>query len=68
MITLNGKPEPLPQSRLLPDLLRGQGIDPESCRGVAVALNDEVVRKQRWADIRLHEGDRIEIVTALQGG
>ena len=68
MITLNGKPEPLPESRLLPDLLRKQGIEPETCRGVAVALNDEVVRKQSWEEVQLSEGDRIEIVTALQGG
>ena len=36
--------------------------------GVAVALNNQVVPKQAWADTPLAEHDSILIITATQGG
>jgi sulfur carrier protein len=36
--------------------------------GVAAALNETVVPRARWSDTALAEGDRIEILTAVQGG
>ena len=40
----------------------------EETRGVAVALNDRVVPRSSWAEQPVEEGDRIEIVRAVQGG
>lgn len=40
----------------------------ESPEGIAIALNGRVVRRGAWAETRLNEGDRIEIVRAMQGG
>ena len=37
-------------------------------RGVAVAVNDEVIPRAQWGGIALRAGDRIEILTAVQGG
>lgn len=37
-------------------------------QGVAIALNGRVVRRAEWAATPLSEGDRIEIVRAMQGG
>ena len=36
--------------------------------GIAIALNDEVVTRSRWADTELRKGDRVEVLTAAQGG
>ena len=36
--------------------------------GIAVALNGEVVSKSRWTDTFVGEGDRLEVLTAAQGG
>ncbi|GHF37983.1 sulfur carrier protein ThiS [Streptomyces sp. NRRL_ISP-5395] len=36
--------------------------------GVAVAVNESVVPRGRWAATTLSEGDRVEILTAVQGG
>jgi len=36
--------------------------------GLAVALNAAVVPRAHWADQKLHEGDRILIIQASQGG
>ena len=67
-ITVNGTPREVPASLRLDDLLREQGIDPDDARGVAVAVNDRVVRRGTWEEVRLGGGDRVEIVTARQGG
>jgi len=41
---------------------------PPNRRGFAIALNGNVVRKDKWAATTLADGDRIEIVRAMQGG
>jgi sulfur carrier protein len=42
--------------------------DGEIRGGIAVAVNDEVVRRTAWADTALTEGDRVDVLTAVQGG
>jgi sulfur carrier protein len=37
-------------------------------KGVAVALNGDVVPRSAWPATRPAEGDRIEVLTAVQGG
>ncbi|MEU2880491.1 sulfur carrier protein ThiS [Streptomyces sp. NPDC007070] len=36
--------------------------------GVAAALNETVVPRAQWAATVLAEGDRVEVLTAVQGG
>ncbi|MCY1137846.1 sulfur carrier protein ThiS [Actinoplanes sp. Pm04-4] len=40
----------------------------EAQRGVAVAVNGEVVPRSTWAVTALAEGDSVEVLTAAQGG
>lgn len=67
-IQINGEPVALPDSAALVDVLRAHGIDPASARGVAVAVNERIVRRGEWEQKMLSSGDAIEIVTARQGG
>ena len=53
--------------KTLDELLRALGVPPDRT-GTAVAVNDAVVPRGRWAATRVAEGDRIEIITAAQGG
>ncbi len=64
MITVNG--EASPAAETLGALLMARGID--SPRGVAVAVNGEVVPAGAWAATRLGEGDAVEIVRPFGGG
>ena len=41
---------------------------PAAGRGVAVAVDAEVVPRGEWAGTELHEGARVEILRAIQGG
>lgn len=36
--------------------------------GVAAALNETVVPRAQWPATPLREGDRVEVLTAVQGG
>ncbi|MGW2522215.1 sulfur carrier protein ThiS [Streptomyces sp. NPDC001617] len=36
--------------------------------GVAAALNETVVPRAQWPATSLSEGDRVEVLTAVQGG
>ncbi|WP_149551307.1 sulfur carrier protein ThiS [Streptomyces marokkonensis] len=36
--------------------------------GVAAALNETVVPRAQWPTTPLAEGDRVEVLTAVQGG
>lgn len=40
----------------------------EARRGVAVAVNGTVVPRSTWATAPLTDGDRVEVLTAAQGG
>ena len=37
-------------------------------KGIAVAVNAEVIARAIWADMRLRNGDRVDIIHAVQGG
>ena len=37
-------------------------------RGIAVAVNGEVVPRSTWAETAVRAGDRVEVLTAAQGG
>ncbi len=43
-------------------------LEIEASRGVAVAVDDGVVPRSRWSEVRLRDGSRVEIIRATQGG
>jgi sulfur carrier protein len=64
-ITLNGRPTRVTAGLNLADLLASLGAPH---RGVALALDGEVVPRQAWHHTTVGDGARVEVVTALQGG
>ncbi|MCK1796339.1 sulfur carrier protein ThiS [Streptomyces sp. XM4193] len=40
----------------------------DAVAGVAAAVNENVVPRSRWDTTTLGDGDRVEILTAVQGG
>lgn len=37
-------------------------------QGIAIALNGRVIRRRDWEATAIRDGDRVEIVRAMQGG
>jgi sulfur carrier protein len=67
IIQVNGQPrEVAPPVRLSDVLDLPEGA--RTPRGMAVAVNGEVIPRSQHATIELTEGARVEIVTAVQGG
>ena len=67
VITVNGEERPLPGEGEIVSLLVDFGIEPDQ-RGLAVAVNGEVVPRAEWDSVRLSDGDRVELVRPVQGG
>ncbi|WP_410815016.1 sulfur carrier protein ThiS [Micromonospora sp. 067-2] len=64
-LTVNGAGRTVPGGASVADLVRD--IAPQQ-RGVAVAVNGEVVPRTGWPAALLRDGDRVEVLTAAQGG
>lgn len=65
-IVLNGESAIIDRLDLMEVLM---SIDiTKDTKGVALAINDKLVRKSDWENYVLVSGDRIELITAAQGG
>jgi sulfur carrier protein len=66
-LLLNGEPAALPAGATVADALASLDL-PGGGRGIAVAVDAEVVPRGQWHATSLHDGARVEIVQAVQGG
>ena len=66
-VTVNGERRPVPAGGNLATLLAELDVTPQT-KGVAVAVNDELVPRANWASTPLQPNDRVEVVRAVQGG
>jgi sulfur carrier protein len=67
IVQVNGSPAELPDGATVADAVKAVGLDGER-RGVAVAVDGEVVRNADWEDTPLTERQAVEVVRAVQGG
>jgi sulfur carrier protein len=65
-VHVNGRTLELPATTTIADLVAQAGARTE--RGVAVALDGEVVPRSAWGETRVVEGQEIEVLEARQGG
>lgn len=64
-LTVNGEPREIPAPATLLDLLRHLELDP---RMVVVEHNRAIVRRPRLGEVRLQDGDQVELVHFVGGG
>ncbi|MFD5480134.1 sulfur carrier protein ThiS [Streptomyces hawaiiensis] len=64
-ISVNGEPRDVRPGTALDTVVMSLTASPS---GVAAALNETVVPRTRWPSTPLTEGDRVEVLTAVQGG
>jgi sulfur carrier protein len=65
IVTLNGELREVADGATVAALVALLGA---GGRGVAVALAGEVVPRGRWEETAVADGDRVEVVAAIQGG
>ena len=66
-VTINGEDRELPAGATVASVIASLHNAPEG-RGVAVALEGEVVPRAQWPSTELHDGAKVEVVVAVQGG
>jgi sulfur carrier protein len=64
-LTVNGKPRPIEASVDLESYLSSFGFN---LKFVAVGYNGEVIKKDQFANLKLKDGDVLEIVRPVGGG
>jgi sulfur carrier protein len=64
-LTINGEPRSVIDGLLLADLLHELT---STNRGSAAAVDGEVIPRGEWTTYVLHEGQSVEVLTAVQGG
>ncbi len=64
-IELNGAPHRVPQPHTLQDLVAALSL---ANQALAVAVNRQVVPRQKWPERLLAAGDRVDVVRAIGGG
>ncbi|MFG2118531.1 sulfur carrier protein ThiS [Streptomyces sp. NPDC048710] len=64
-ISVNGERHEVAPGTALDALVKTLTVAPS---GVAAAVNETVVPRTQWATTALTEGDRVEVLTAVQGG
>jgi sulfur carrier protein len=64
-VTVNGECRGVPAQTTLGELV---ALVTGLSAGVAAAVNGEVVPRRSWPGTQLHDGDQVEVVTAVQGG
>lgn len=64
-VSVNGEPREFAPGTALDTVVKTLTPAPS---GVAAALNETVVPRAMWPSTSLSEGDRVEVLTAVQGG
>ena len=66
-VELNGEPVALPEGSFVTEAVEASGASGDQ-RGLAVAIDGEVVPRSEWGRTSLREGQKVEVLAAIQGG
>ena len=66
-VTINGDRRELPAGATVASVIDSLHNAPQG-RGVAVAVEGEVVPRGKWPSTELRDGATVEVVVAVQGG
>ena len=67
IVAVNGEPRELAAGATVAAVVDSLDVDTPR-RGIAVAVDAEVVPRGEWAQRELHDGAQVEVLTAVQGG
>jgi sulfur carrier protein len=66
-VTINGQSREIPAGATVASVIEMLEVAPCG-RGVAVALDGEVVSRSHWTETEVRDGALVEVVAAIQGG
>lgn len=65
-VYVNNDPREITEQTFLISLLSELNLS--ETKGIAVAVNDEIVFRQNWPFVTLQENDKLTVIRATQGG
>ncbi len=65
-IYINSKPQDVPQESKIAEALLS--LDIAGSKGIAIAVNDNVVPRAEWETYALKVNDQLTVIKATQGG
>ncbi len=67
-VLVNGEARELPDAVTVAELVAEEAPGLESGRGVAVAVDSQVIPRSEWGSTTLESGQAVEVLAAMQGG
>ena len=64
-VRINGEPRSVPPNATIEELLRGLDLQPKL---VVVEHNGDILRRDRYTEVRVAPGDALELVHFVGGG
>lgn len=64
-VKINGVVDEIPDNSSIRDLLTARKLPLDI---VIIALNDEVIKQEKWDSLKLNSNDRLEIIRMMGGG
>ncbi len=67
VIFVNDEKKKVLENLILSDLFKEIGLN-SSTKGMAIAINEQIVLQSRWESTILSENDKVLIISATKGG
>ena len=64
-VKINGAVDEIPDNSSIRDVLTARKIPGDT---VIIALNDEIIKKEKWESWKLNSLDRLDIIRIMGGG
>ncbi len=64
-VKINGAVDDIPDNSSIRDLLTGRKLSADI---VIVALNDEIIKQEKWESLKLNSNDKLDIIRIMGGG
>ena len=64
-VKINGAVDEIPDNSSIRDVLTARKLPVDI---VIIALNDEIIKREKWASLKLNSNDRLDIIRIMGGG
>ena len=64
-VKINGAVDEIPDNSSIRDVLAARKL---SVDVVIIALNDEIIKREKWENLKLNSNDKLEIIRIMGGG
>ena len=64
-VKINGAVDEIPDNSSIRDVLMTRKLPVDT---VIIALNDEVIKQEKWESLKLNSNDKLEIIRIMGGG